>query len=257
MDHQECPIDMLFSKSVPHVLEKIFFSLDYESFKNCQDVCNAWKESLTSKHFQKKARSVYFYKIKQEDYKLHASKAEKHGDEKTLAQSSYDGNIDSIKSLLSKGVDPNCVAIIAVKRLHLRWQDATPLFSAVLKSHIDVARLLIEAGADPNIAHNSGESPLYMAAVAVGDHISMVKLLIERGANLNTGNSRLINPLHGASIFGRTEVVKVLIDAGADPYKADCLPTYPNHLEVTKLLINARAEALVERLRQRDLKNGR
>ena len=215
-----------------------------------------WGNSSNSRHFrirnqerfQKKARSVYFYKIKQEEYKLHSSKAEKHGDEKTLAQSSYDGNTEYMKSLLSKGVDPNCVSDMVVT-VHFQgqyWQSMTPLFLAVLKSHIDVARLLMEAGADPNIA-NSGQSPLRMAVVL--DHISMVKLLIERGANLNMGHTRLINPLQGASLFGRTEVVKVLLDAGADPYKADCLPIYPNHPEVIRLLINARAEALVERLK--------
>ena len=56
MDHKgHCAFDLLLSKSVPHVLEKIFFSLDYESFKNCQEVCNGWKKSLTSERFQRKA----------------------------------------------------------------------------------------------------------------------------------------------------------------------------------------------------------
>ena len=64
MDHKcHCAFDLLLSISVPHVLEKIFFSLDYESFKNCQEVCNGWKKSLTSERFQRKASQVYFYRV--------------------------------------------------------------------------------------------------------------------------------------------------------------------------------------------------
>ena len=78
MDHKcHCAFDLLLSKSVPHVLEKIFFSLDYESFKNCQEVCNGWKKSLTSERFQRKASQVYFYKTKQEEYKSHVTEIEK------------------------------------------------------------------------------------------------------------------------------------------------------------------------------------
>ena len=37
-----CAFDKVLSKNVPHILEKIFFSLDYNSFISCQDVCNTW-----------------------------------------------------------------------------------------------------------------------------------------------------------------------------------------------------------------------
>ena len=43
-----CAFDKLFPKSVPHVLEKIFLSHDYTSFKNCLDVNNTWNMLLTS-----------------------------------------------------------------------------------------------------------------------------------------------------------------------------------------------------------------
>ena len=32
--------EILFNRQVPHIVEKIFFSLDYESLKKCLEVCN-------------------------------------------------------------------------------------------------------------------------------------------------------------------------------------------------------------------------
>ena len=56
---ESCPFDKLFTKSVPYILEKIFLSLDYETFKKCREVSNAWKEQLTSESYQQKAKSVF------------------------------------------------------------------------------------------------------------------------------------------------------------------------------------------------------
>ena len=44
--------DMLHSKSVPHILEKIFFSLDSKTFNVCREVCRTWKELLASDEYQ-------------------------------------------------------------------------------------------------------------------------------------------------------------------------------------------------------------
>ena len=43
-----CKIDILFTKSVPHILETIFEALDYESYKACLEVSKAWKKLLRS-----------------------------------------------------------------------------------------------------------------------------------------------------------------------------------------------------------------
>ena len=53
-----CAFDTLFSKSVPHILEKIFFSLDYASFKNCLEVCSEWNGLLTTKQYQRRGVGV-------------------------------------------------------------------------------------------------------------------------------------------------------------------------------------------------------
>ena len=46
-------VDKLISASVPHILEKIFFSLDFGSFNTCLAVSPAWNELLSSECFLK------------------------------------------------------------------------------------------------------------------------------------------------------------------------------------------------------------
>lgn len=48
--------------------------------------------------------------------------------------------------------------------------------------HVEVARLLLDSGAQVNMPADSFESPLTLAAC--GGHVELAALLIERGANL-------------------------------------------------------------------------
>ena len=54
--------DKLFTKNVLHILEEIFFDLDYESFKTCLEVSNLWRQLLTSESFIKKERWCFLMK---------------------------------------------------------------------------------------------------------------------------------------------------------------------------------------------------
>ena len=51
--------DTLLSKNVPHILENIFFSLDFESFKACFEVSKTWNTLLKSEMFHKKAQGAF------------------------------------------------------------------------------------------------------------------------------------------------------------------------------------------------------
>ena len=62
----ECEFDTLFTRNVPHILEKIFFSLDYASFKNCLEVNEPWRDLLTSESFLRKGKSVFCEDIHRE-----------------------------------------------------------------------------------------------------------------------------------------------------------------------------------------------
>ena len=61
-----CAFDKLFTKSVPHILEKIFFSLDYHSFKISKEVSNTWKKVLASEAFKRMGKSVFHRNIRRE-----------------------------------------------------------------------------------------------------------------------------------------------------------------------------------------------
>jgi uncharacterized protein len=95
------------------------------------------------------------------------------------------------------------------------------------KSNIEVAKALLEAGANPNRLDRRGHLPL-IAAVSVR-HVAMVELLIKYKANVNAKqpeNDR--TPLHQAVYtFPNRQIVKALIKAGADVNVQDAAGNSP------------------------------
>lgn len=76
------------------------------------------------------------------------------------------------------------------------------------------------AGAKPDTAKRYGERPLHMA-VALG-HAEMVKILLDAGADPNAkGGTAEHSPLHAAVQNGNVEIVALLLNAGADPNARD------------------------------------
>jgi uncharacterized protein len=66
------------------------------------------------------------------------------------------------------------------------WMTGTPLHSAVSRLQSDVVRILIDAGANPNVRQSAGWTPLH-AAAANGD-IASVDLLLDAGADPTATN---------------------------------------------------------------------
>jgi ankyrin repeat protein len=84
---------------------------------------------------------------------------------------------------------------------------ATLLFFAVERNNYNIAKLLLENGADPNICNHKerNESPLYQAIT--NKNYKMVKLLIKYKADYNhrlTINA-FVGPTLGESIMGRAD----------------------------------------------------
>lgn len=76
-------------------------------------------------------------------------------------------------------------------------QQVAPLHSAVSAGHEVIIRLLLESGADPNIAQQGGITPLMQAAH--GGHDWMVRLLLDHGARLNTEDENGMTALDHAA----------------------------------------------------------
>ena len=91
-----------------------------------------------------------------------------------------------------------------------------PVALAVFFRHPDVARLLIERGADVGaVADNAQRVTPAHAAAAVCDRDSMA-LLLARGADANARQQGDYRPLHGAASRGDIEMAKLLLAHGAE-----------------------------------------
>ena len=188
--------EKLFTTSVPHVLEKIFFSLDYESFKACHEVCKDWSELLSTESSKQKANKMLT----------------ENG--KKLRRAVRKGSVDKLRRILFNGmVDVNCRS---GKYLE------TSLHRAVDKRHKrqkDIVQLLLDSGADPNKADKTGHTPLHFTAR--WGYKDVVELLMDRGAEVDMPNEWGSTPLHYAAWWGNKDAVRVLLDGGADPFIED------------------------------------
>jgi uncharacterized protein len=90
-------------------------------------------------------------------------------------------------------------------------QDESPLMMAALKGHTELARRLIERGADVN---KPGWAPLHYAAT--GGHLAIMELLLEQHAFIDAQSPNGTTPLMMAAHYGSDAAVKLLLEAGAD-----------------------------------------
>ncbi|KAK6746821.1 hypothetical protein RB195_000214 [Necator americanus] len=89
----------------------------------------------------------------------------------------------------------------------------TALMEAAMDGHLEVARVLIQAGAPVNLTSESYESPLTLSCC--GGHAELAKLLIDAGANIEETNDENYTPLMEAAREGHVHVVKILLENGA------------------------------------------
>ena len=182
-----CGFGSLFAKNVPHILEKIFLSLDYESYNTCMKVSRVWNKLLTSELYQRKGRSLFNDEILE------------HEDRLQLA--SIAGNKAEVERLVSHFlVDVNC--------------ESAPLRVAAHLGHKDVVQLLLDKGADPNKTDHDGWTPLHEAASS--GHTNVFQLLLERGADPIKSDRYGHTPQYRAVVNGHKGVVQCLLDKGVD-----------------------------------------
>jgi len=155
--------------------------------------------------------------------------------------------------------------------------EETPLHVAASAGHSDILSLLIEYGADVNGRNGNGEIPLHRASengrleagkfllnraadidvpsnfnhtalmlATLRGHAEFAQMLLERGASIDARGSDLDwTPLHWAAAGGRIDVVRLLLDRGADArvrenrgFTASELGSHLGYREIVELLSN-------------------
>lgn len=130
------------------------------------------------------------------------------------------GSIDLVKLLLTHGAEVNTTS----KAMN------PPLDQAVTSKRIDIARLLIAAGADAHRVEIAGS--VLHTAIATHD-ADICREVITWGMDLESENAIGQSPLSMAIICGRHDVIRVLLDAGCSPTRrSTCVPMSP--LEVAE-----------------------
>lgn len=96
------------------------------------------------------------------------------------------------------------------------WQDvagATPLHRAAHFRHNTTSRVLLQAGADPNLSDHGGMSPLHVAACTGSKEV--VANLLQAGADFELVMADGHSPFHATVWSKRADVVSLLVNAGA------------------------------------------
>ena len=220
-----CAFDMLFTRSVPNILEKIFLSLDYKSFKACLDVSKTWNELLTADSYRAKGKLVFHAELLQE--------------EKKLWNAVIYGNTGKVKNLLSTGM----LNVNYVRGCDFR----TPLLEAAYYGQKDVVQLLLDRGADPNKEDAYGWTPLSETQRCGPD---VVQLLLDRGADPKKTGLCGLTPLHEAVINNQKDVVKMLLNAGAEVDTADAFGRTPLYCALECMAMYGNKEVVLLLLRK-------
>ena len=87
--------------------------------------------------------------------------------------------------------------------------------AAVISGNLEAVIQHIEAGTDLNKPEPMGGSTPLISAATFGE-TEIAKALIEAGADLSVKNNDGATALHAAAFFCRVEIVQLLIDADAD-----------------------------------------
>jgi ankyrin repeat protein len=88
----------------------------------------------------------------------------------------------------------------------------TPLHWAAETGRLDLAKLLLENGADVNAKNQASQTPLHFAARA--NQIELAKFLFASRAKINSRDTSGRTPLHEATLKGHKEMVQWLLEQG-------------------------------------------
>jgi ankyrin repeat protein len=155
-----------------------------------------------------------------------------------VADAAMKGDKAAVRSLVAQKSDVNAV----------QSDGATALQWAAYRNDLELADLLLTAGADPKIANREGATPLYLASI--DGSAPMIEKLLQAGADANEQGPQGESPLMLAARNGNLDTIRILLDHKADANAKDKLRgTTPlmwaveqSHPAAVKLLIEHGAD---------------
>lgn len=131
----------------------------------------------------------------------------KYTDEINLFEASAVGKFDVVAHLLYQ--HPEAVNDYA--------EDGfTPLGLACYFGQFEVARYLVLKGADVNLPSNNGFHVFPIHSATAGNYTDIARMLIENGAQVNVKQQAGATPLHSAAQNGNLELLIMLLEHGAE-----------------------------------------
>jgi uncharacterized protein len=165
--------------------------------------------------------------------------ADTYQNETALMRASEEGHVDVVNALLAAGANPNVKGHVSslTERKHSDHATGgfTALMFAVRNGHENVARALVKGGADLKATNGDGLTATSIAIV--NDRFDLARTLLDLGADPNDGALFFAVDMHDATTDMRAhdgsrlraehpnqltalDLVKLLLEKGADPNKA-------------------------------------
>lgn len=109
-----------------------------------------------------------------------------------------------------------------------QYSGQTPLHRAAGDAGMrDAVQLLLERGAHVHISDVNGRTPLFEAAKST--NLDIMKLLVQKDAVVTVKDKSMWTPLHLSALCGPASAAQFLLDHGADPLAKDSNNETPLH----------------------------
>lgn len=105
------------------------------------------------------------------------------------------------------------------------FHNFSTLMRAIAKNCLEAVPILIESGVNPDYMTPDGKSALYLACSFSGSE-EIVEMLIDAGADLLKRGINGQGPVHWAAASSNTNILRLVLRAGADPLVCDDRGTY-------------------------------
>jgi ankyrin repeat protein len=168
-----------------------------------------------------------------------ANAADIYQNQTALMRAAEEGHLDVVNALLAGGANPNTKAHVSSLTERKHADHATGGFTALMfaarNGHENVVRALVKGGADPKATNGDGLTATSIAII--NDRFDLARTLLDLGADPNDGALFFAVDMHDATTdmhardgsrlranhpnqLTALELVKLLLERGADPDKA-------------------------------------